>query len=83
MIKEGGPVWVVIEPLCPDASEPLVIKVAREGGREGFGIWVNLTEALDVWGPELITWLRGTGGTWGGEGILFDGLELVWGFFFG
>ena len=83
MINESGPVWVVIEPLCPDASEPLVIKVARESVREGLGVWVNLTEASDVWGPELITRLRGTGGTWGREGIFFDGFKLVRGLFCG
>ena len=82
MIKEGGPVWVVRGlRLCPDAIE-VVIKVASESGREGLGLWVNLTEALDVWGPVLITRFGGTGGTGGREGILFDdGLKFVRGLF--
>ena len=58
----------------------MVIKVASESGGESLGVWVNLTEALDVRGPVLITRFGGTGGTGGREVILIDGLEFVWGF---
>ena len=60
----------------------MVIKVASESGGESLGVWVILTEVLDVRGPVLITRLWGTGGTGGRVGILFDdGLKFVRGLF--